>query len=216
MLKQKILIAEDHALFRAGLRALLLAAPELEVIGEARDGKEALDQARQLGPDLVLMDLTMPNLNGTEAIRAIKRHNPAIKFIALTIHKTEEYIHAALRAGASGYVLKDDTHEDLLAAIARVQEGKIYLSPGICDKVLYGYLAPASSNDGISWTQLTERQRQIIKLIAEGNKNREIAEFLSLSVKTVEKHRSNIMAKLNLHSVCELTRYAIMNALVSL
>lgn len=153
------------------------------------------------------MNLTMPNLNGTEAIRAIKRHNPAIKFIALTIHKTEEYIHAALEAGASGYVLKDDTHEDLLAAIVRVQEGKIYLSPGICDKVLHGYLAPSSSADDISWTQLTERQRQIIKLIAE---------FLSLSVKTVEKRRSNIMAKLNLHSVCELTRYAITNALVSL
>ena len=214
MLIQKILIAEDHAILREGLRALLSASPELEIIGEAEDGKEAIDLARQLKPHLVLMDLNMPNINGTEAMRAIRRHNPAIKIIALTVHKTEEYVRATLDAGASGYVLKDDTHHDLLTAIASVRKGKVYLSPGICDQVINGFLGPATSPS--SWSQLTVREREVTKLIAEGKKSREVAEYLSVSLKTVEKHRSNLMRKLDLHSISEITKYAIANSLVSL
>ena len=217
MLKQKILIAEDHAILREGLRALLSGTPELEIIGEAEDGQEAIRLARQLKPHLVLMDLTMPNINGTEAMRAIIRHNPEIKIIALTVHKSEEYVRATLDAGAVGYVLKDDTHHDLLTAIASTQKGKVYLSPGICDKVINGFLEPVTSaNSSASWSQLTVREREVTKLIAEGKKSREVAVYLSVSLKTVEKHRSNLMRKLDLHSVSAITRYAIENSLVSL
>jgi two-component system response regulator NreC len=217
MLKQKILIAEDHAILREGLRALLSGTPELEIIGEAEDGQEAIRLARQLKPHLVLMDLTMPNINGTEAMRAIKRHNPAIKIIALTVHKSEEYVRATLDAGAAGYVLKDDTHHDLLTAITSAQKGKVYLSPGICDKVINGFLEPATSaTSSTSWSQLTVREREVTKLIAEGKKSREVADYLSVSLKTVEKHRSNLMRKLDLHSVSAITKYAIENSLVSL
>jgi two-component system, NarL family, response regulator NreC len=217
MTNQTVLIAEDHAILREGLRALLSSAPDLEIVGEAGDGEEAASRARQLNPDIVLMDLSMPNINGTEAIRAIKRRNPEIKVIALTVHKSEEYVRASLDAGADGYVLKDDTHHDLLTAIASVQKGKIYLSPGICDKVISGYLdRSATAPSPHTWTSLTEREREVLKLIAEGMKSREVAEYLSLSLKTVEKHRSNLMKKLDLHSVSALTTYAIENNLVKL
>ena len=216
MLKQKLLIAEDHAILREGLRALLSATPELEIIGEAEDGQEAISLARQFEPHLVLMDLNMPNTNGTEAMRAIKRNNPAIKIIALTVHKSEEYVRATLDAGAVGYVLKDDTYHDLITAISNVQKGKIYLSPGICDKVINGFLdTSASATSSHSWNQLTVREREVTKLIAEGKKSREVADYLSVSLKTVEKHRSNLMRKLDLHCVSAITKYAIENKLVS-
>jgi len=216
MSAQKVLIAEDHAILREGLRALLSGSPELEIIGEAEDGQEAITQARRLNPDLVIMDLSMPNINGTEAMRAIRRHNPETKIIALTVHKTEEYVRATMDAGASAYVLKDDTHLDLLTAIASVRKGKVYLSPGICDKVINGFLDPATPTTSSSWSQLTVREREVTKLIAEGRKSREVAEYLSVSLKTVEKHRSNLMRKLDLHSISAITKYAIENDLVSL
>jgi DNA-binding NarL/FixJ family response regulator len=217
MANQTILIAEDHTLLREGLRALLSTSPELEIVGEASDGEEAASRARELAPDIVLMDLSMPNINGTEAIRAIKRRNPEIKIIALTVHRSEEYVRASLDAGADGYVLKDDTHHDLLTAIASVRKGRIYLSPGICDKVINGFLdRSATAPSSHSWTSLTERERGVLKLIAEGRKSREVAQYLSLSLKTVEKHRSNLMKKLDLHSVSALTTYAIENNLVKL
>jgi two-component system response regulator NreC len=217
MLKTRVLIAEDHAILREGLRALLSSSSDLEVIGEAEDGQEAVNLARQLKPDLILMDLSMPNMNGTEAIRTIKRHNPVTKLIALTVHKTEEYVRATLDAGATGYILKDDTHHDLLTAIASVRKGKVYLSPGICGKVVNGFLEPATYNaTSTSWSRLTVREREVTKLIAEGRKSREVAEQLSVSLKTVEKHRSNLMRKLDLHSVSAVTKYAIENNLVEL
>jgi two-component system response regulator NreC len=217
MIKTSILIAEDHAILREGLRALLSRSSELEVIGEAEDGQEAVNLARQFKPDIILMDLSMPNMNGTEAIRTIKRHNPVIKIIALTVHKTEEYVRATLDAGATGYILKDDTHHDLLTAIASVRKGKVYLSPGICGKVVNGFLEPATYNaTSTSWSRLTVREREVTKLIAEGRKSREVAEYLSVSLKTVEKHRSNLMRKLDLHSVSAVTKYAIANNLVDL
>jgi len=217
MLKQKVLIAEDHAILREGLRALLSDTPELEVVGEAADGQEAIHLSRRLNPHLVLMDLSMPNINGTEAMRSIKRYNHTIKIIVLTVHRSDEYVRATLDAGADGYVLKDDTRDDLLNAITNVQKGNVYLSPGICDKVINGYLDTSRSTTfSAPWDLLTVREREVTKLIAEGKKSREVAEYLSVSLKTVEKHRANLMRKLDLHNVSAITKYAIENKLVQL
>ena len=212
-----IIIAEDHAILRDGLVALLATSPELNIIAEASDGLSAIKLARQLCPDLILMDLNMPNINGTEAITTILKENPAIKVVALTGHKSEEYVRAALEAGAAGYVLKDDTHSVLLTAIEHVLNGDTYLSPGICGNVIKGFLKPDYRSDisDHSWFHLTKREREVTKLIAEGKKSREVAEFLSVSLKTVEKHRSNLMKKLDLHSVSELTKYAMENSIIS-
>lgn len=216
MQKHTVLVADDHSILREGLRALLSNTSDLEVIGEAEDGQDTIEKVRQLQPQLVLLDLSMPVINGTEAIRVIKQRNPEIKIIVLTVHKSEEYVRATLDAGADGYVLKDDTSHDLLTSIRNVRKGKVHLSPGICDKIINGYLAhPAEARTRRSWDQLTIREREVLKLIAEGNKNREIAEHLSVSIKTVEKHRSNLMKKLDLHCISALTTYAIDNGLIS-
>ena len=216
MQKHTILLADDHSILREGLRSLLSNTPDLEIIGEAEDGKDTIEKARQLQPQLVLMDLSMPIINGTEAIRVIKKRCPEIKIIVLTVHKSDEYVRATLDAGADGYVLKDDTSNDLLTSIKNVQKGKVHLSPGICDKVINGYLNhPDKVSSVRSWDQLTLREREVLKLIAEGNKNREIAGCLSVSIKTVEKHRSNLMRKLDLHGVSALTKYALDNGLIS-
>lgn len=211
-----VFLAEDHTILREGLRVLLSATPGLEIVGEAEDGQAAIQQIRQVKPHVVLMDLSMPRLNGTEAIGIVKRRNPEIKVIALTVHKSDEYVRATLNAGADGYVLKDDTHQELVNAINRVIKGHVYLSPGICGKVINGFLdhTRSSASQG-SWDLLTERERQVIKLIAEGRKNREIADALSVSVKTIEKHRSNLMKKLDLHNASSLTTYAIENGLMA-
>ena len=214
--KQRVLIAEDHAILRDGLRALLANSQELDVVAEAEDGREAVQLAIQLQPDLILMDLSMPKANGTEAIRAIKVRHPKTKIIALTVHKAEEYVRTTLEAGADGYILKDDSQHDLLAAIRSVNKDRTYLSPGISQNIVQGYLGrkPAAEVT-CSWSQLTYRERGIVKLIAEGYKNREIADHLSLSPKTVEKHRANMMRKLDLHSAQAVTAYAIENGLMA-
>jgi len=213
----RIIIAENHAILREGLIALLATSPQLKVIAEARDGASVIKLSRQLSPDLILMDLNMPNINGTEATQTILSENPKIKIICLTGHKSEEYVLVALEAGAVGYVLKDDTHNVLLTAIEHVLSGHTYLSPGICDKVLNNYVKSdkLSETCDSSWFALTKRERQVTKLIAEGKKSREVAEFLSISLKTVEKHRSNLMKKLGLHSVSEVTKYAIEKSIIS-
>jgi DNA-binding NarL/FixJ family response regulator len=212
----RVFIAEDHTILREGLKSLLYSNEDIEVIGEAVDGHQAIQNILKLLPDLVLMDLSMPHINGTEVITTIKKREPGIKIIALTVHKSEEYVRATLNAKADGYVLKEDTHQELLTAIKSVMSGKVFLSPGICGKVLTGFL---DNNDDskteTSWDLLTERERQVIKLIAEGSKNLEIADRLSLSVKTVEKHRSNLMRKLDLHNASAITSYAIENGLVN-
>jgi DNA-binding NarL/FixJ family response regulator len=214
--RHTVLLADDHSILREGLRVLLSNAPDLEVIGEAEDGQDAVEKARRLRPEVLLLDLSMPIMNGTDVIRAIKQRNPYIKIIALTVHKSEEYVRATLDAGADGYVLKDDTSNDLLTSIRSILKGKVHLSPGICDKVINGFLdRPRTGRPGRSWDQLTLREREVLKLIAEGNKNRIIAEHLSLSIKTVEKHRSNLMRKLNIHGISALTSYAIDKGLVS-
>jgi len=213
----KVLIADDHTILREGLRALLEASPEVTVIGEASDGHEAVQMANQLSPDVILIDLSMPRMNGTEAIELMHRRNPELKIIALTVHRTEEYVRATLDAGANGYVLKDDTSNELVSSIHAVVRGKTYLSPSICGQLVNCYLEPHSANSSTSsWDCLTLREREVIKLIAEGNTNKMIARLLSISVKTVEKHRGNLMKKLGLHTASKITAYAIEHRLVEL
>ncbi len=213
--KHTILLADDHSILRAGLRSILNSKSDFEVVAEVDNGMDAIKTALSLKPDLLLTDLSMPKTNGTEAIRELKKRLPEIKCIVLTMHTSEEYIHTALDAGADGYVLKDDSHEELLAAIKNVLNGKTYLSPSICGNVVSGYLnSTGSSKPATSWDVLTKREREIIKLIAEGNRSKDIAEHLSISIKTVEKHRSNLMKKLNMHSLGSLTNYAMKNGLV--
>jgi DNA-binding NarL/FixJ family response regulator len=212
----RILIADDHTILRAGIRSLLDMVPDFEVVGEVDNGKDAIYQAGQLKPDLLLSDLSMPKTNGTEAIQHIKSRYPDIKILVLTVHKTEEYVHAALKAGANGYVLKDDTSDELISAIKNIAAGKTYLSPSICSEVVMGYLAdPGKERISTSIEQLTSREREVMKLIAEGYRNKDIAEYLSISLKTVEKHRSNMMKKLDLHSSSSITSYAIKNGLAA-
>ena len=212
----RILIADDHTILRAGIRSLLNMVPSFEVVGEVDNGKDAIYYAGQLKPDLLLSDLSMPKTNGTEAIQRIKNRYPDIKVLVLTVHKTEEYVHAALKAGADGYVLKDDTSDELINAINNILSGKTYLSPGICTEVVMGYLANPGKEMITSSTELlTTREREVIKLIAEGYRNKDVAEYLSISIKTVEKHRSNMMKKLDLHSTSGITSFAIKNGLVT-
>jgi len=214
--KYRIVIAEDHTILREGLRALLSSSPDFEIVGEAEDGREAVRCVERLKPNLILTDLSMPRMNGMDAIREIKRRSRETKVLVLTVHKTEEYILATLQAGADGYLLKDSTHTELLAAVRHVLSGKHYISPGISDKVLDGYLEGRKTlKTRTSWETLTAREREILKLIAEGYKNKEIADDLCISVKTVEKHRANLMEKLDLHNVQALTTYAIERGLVS-
>lgn len=212
-----IMIIDDHAMFRAGIRALLETQKNIQIIAEASDGLDGVHQATRMLPDLIITDLSMPNLNGTEAIAAIKKRVPHAKILVLTVHKVEEYIHAALKAGADGYILKDDSQDDLITAIQQVLSGKTYLSPSICKNVVNGYLNPASGQFvelKPGRDTLTHRELQILKLIAEGNRNKQIAVLLSISAKTVEKHRSNLMRKLDLHDISSITAYAIKNGIV--
>ena len=212
----RIVIVDDHTLMRNGLEAMLQQEAEFDVIGVATDGKEAIRAAGDLQPDLMLMDLTMPGTSGVDAIVQIKRRYPDIRIVALTFHKEDKYIHATLDAGADGYVLKDDSRDELLRALSTVMLGNNYLSPTVCNKVVAGYVGGHNgSAQKPSWELLTQREREVIKLIAEGKRTKEIAVYLSLSPKTIEKHRTNLMRKLDLHSVSEVTVYAIQNGLVT-
>jgi DNA-binding NarL/FixJ family response regulator len=218
--RKSVVIADDHGIMRDGLRALIESEPELQVVGVAGNGREAIRAAEQYKPDLLLMDISMPLTDGPEAIAFIKRRTPKMRILVLTFHTDEQHIQAALKAGADGYVLKDDSRVELLTAIRAVLSGKSYLSPAICNRVVSGYLgggtqgsasvgAPPNAIGGLSG-----REREVIKLIAEGYRTRQIAQFLSLSPKTIEKHRSNLMRKLNLRSASAVTAYAIANGFV--
>ncbi len=214
--RKRIVIAEDHTILREGLKALLSSSPEIQVVGEAEDGREALRAALELKPDMMLMDLSMPRMSGMEAIREIRKQVPEIRILVLTVHKSEEYVLAALQAGADGYILKDATHAELLMAIETVLSGKHYLTPEVSGKVIEGYLeGKKGGRTDSSWDSLTLREKEILKLIAEGYKNKQIAEFLCISLKTVEKHRDNLIKKLDLHNVAALTTYAMERGLVT-
>ena len=212
----RIVLADDHTILREGLRALLSAVSNFEIVGEAEDGREAVRCVEKLEPDLLLMDLSMPRMSGMDAISEIKKRYSETKIIALTVHKTEEYLLSTLQAGVDGYVLKDATHDELVMAIHNVMAGKRYLSPGISEKVIEGYLEGKEGSPSVSsWQKLSQREREVLKLIAEGYKNKEIAEDLCISLKTVEKHRANLMKKLDLHNAAVLTVYAVERGLVS-
>ena len=212
----RIAIAEDHTILREGLRALLISEPDFNIVCEAGDGRDAIQCVEEHQPDLILMDLSMPRMNGLEAIKEIKKRSRATMVIALTVHKSEEYILATLQAGADGYVLKDTTHAELVSAIRHVLSGKRYLSPGVSEKVIEGYLEEKRIvKTRTAWDTLTKREREILKLIAEGYKNKEIADYLCVSLKTVEKHRTNLMKKLDIHNVATLTAFAMEKGLVN-
>jgi len=211
-----IVIAEDHTILREGLRALLNAHREFSVVGEAADGRDAIRCVERLQPSLILLDLSMPRMNGLDALREIKYRAPATKVVVLTVHKTEEYLLATFQGGADGYVLKDATHAELVTALTHVLKGKRYLSPEISGQVIEGYLEGKKTlKDRSAWNTLTPREREILKLIAEGYKNKEIADYLFISLKTVEKHRANLMKKLDLHNAAALTAWAIERGLVT-
>lgn len=215
--QKRVVIAEDHKILREGLRALLSLQDELEVVGEAGDGREAVRVVDEHVPDLLLIDLSMPKLNGMEAIREIRSRHPQIKIIVLTVHKSDEYIVASLDAGADAYILKEDSQNELLLAIEYVMRGKIFLSPSISDKVVEAYLEQKKNKKVKSVIDvLTSREKEILKLIAEGFKNKDIADHLCISSKTVGKHRSNLMYKLNLRNTASLTAYAIEKRIISL
>ena len=216
MNKIRVLLAEDHTIVRKGLRSLLDGEAGVKVIGEAEDGREAVEKVGQLLPDVVLMDITMPSLNGLEATRQIKKRFPEVKVVILTMHANEEYIFQILRAGASGYLVKQAAPTELLSAIQAAYQGESFLSPSISRKVIEEYIQQAEATaEKDSYDQLTDREREVLQLIAEGHPNREIAELLHISVKTVETHRANLIDKLDIHSTAELTQYAIRKGVIS-
>jgi len=206
----RILLADDHSLVRHGFRMILSAQPDMEVAGEAGNGREAVELAQKLKPDVVVMDVTMPELNGIEATRRLVELSPRTRVLALSMHKDAVYVREILRAGARGYLLKDSADADLLAAVRAVAKGEGYLSPGVSDAVLSDYRRHVTDPLDL----LTTREREVLQLIAEGKTNKEIATSLTLSVYTVEAHRGRVMEKLNLHSTGELVRFAVRSGLI--
>jgi DNA-binding NarL/FixJ family response regulator len=206
----RIMLADDHEMVRQGLRAVIEEQPGWEVCGEARTGREAVKKAHELKPDIVVMDFTMPELNGMEATRQIRAALPRTKVLILTMHESEELIPEVLAAGALGYMLKSDAGTELVDAIQSLAAQKPYFTSKVSTMVLKGYLNPATRESPV----LTPREREIVQLVAEGKSTKEVADKLKISPKTADTHRTNIMRKLNLHSVSELVRYAIRNKLV--
>lgn len=208
--KSRILLADDHSVVRHGFRLILDNQEDMEVVGEASNGRDAVAVAEQLQPDVVVMDVTMPELNGIEATRRIAELSPRTRVLALSMHKDSVYVREILRAGAKGYLLKDAAGKDLLDAVRAVARGDGYLSPGISDAVLSDYRRHVTNPIDL----LTSREREVLQMIAEGKTNKEIANTLNLSVYTVEAHRGRVMEKLNLHSTGELVRFALRNGLI--
>ena len=205
-----ILLADDHAVVRQGFRYILNAQENMEVVGEAGDGKEAVREAKQLEPDVVIMDVAMPGLNGIEATRRICDSLPHTRVLALSMHKDSVYVREILRAGARGYLLKDAIDKDLVFAVRAVARGEGYISPAVSDAVLNDYRRHVSNPIDL----LSSREREVLQLLAEGKTNKEVAAALNLSVHTVDAHRGRIMEKLNLHSIGELVRFAMREGLI--
>jgi DNA-binding NarL/FixJ family response regulator len=212
----KIILADDHQIVRQGLRTLLAAEPDMKVVGEADNGRATLKLVQDLTPQVVIMDISMPDLNGIEATRQILAETPEIKVIALSMHSDSLFVLNMLKAGASGYLLKDCALEELVKAIRTVVRQKTYLSPGISDILIKDLAGNWTSNSSSAYSILTVREREVLQLMAEGKSTIQIAEDLCVSVKTVEAHRKQMMNKLGMHSVAELTKYAIRQGLTSL
>lgn len=212
----RILIADDHEVVRHGIRALLETHKGWEVVGEAVTGRQAVEEARRLQPDLVIMDITMPEMNGLEATRQIRRDVPAVEVLVLSVHDSEQLVREVLEAGARGYVLKSDAGRDLIAAVETLCRHKPFFTAKVSEMMLEGFLkaGPAGEPGKPALSALTAREREIVQLLAEGQSNKEVADMLGISVKTVETHRSHVMTKLNLHSMSDLVRYAVRNQLI--
>jgi DNA-binding NarL/FixJ family response regulator len=217
MKKARILVVDDHQVVRRGVASLIAdARREWEVCGEASTGRQAVDAVATLKPDMVVMDISMPDMTGLDATREILKDNPNIEILMLSVHESEQVVHDVLAAGARGYILKRDAGDDLIAALGTLQQHKLFFTSQVSEVVLNGYLKQGQEQESsdASVAGLTSRERQIVKLVAESKANKEIADILRISVKTVETHRAHIMKKLDLHSVVELVRYAIRNNVV--
>jgi len=216
MNKLRILVADDHEIVRSGLISLMKSHPGWEICSEAKDGHQAVEQARELKPDIAILDIGMPTLNGLEATRQILRDNPRIKVLILTINDTDEVVRAVLDAGARGFLLKSDAARELVAAVDALHDNKTFFTARVAEMVLSGFLdrSHSSSKHAPTVPVLTPRERQVVQLLSEGKSTKEVARALDLSVKTAETHRSNIMRKLKLHSVSELVLYAVRNNII--
>jgi len=211
----RVLLADDHTILRAGLKMMLSVQPDIEIVGEASDGRQAIAEAQRLQPDVILMDITMPELNGIEATRQVKKLLPETRVLVLTMHENEEYLFQVLRAGASGYILKEAADTELISAIRSVYVGRFYLSPPAQAMMVGDYMQRVrAGEEHDSYSGLTEREREILKLVAEGYTNNQIGERLFISPKTVDTHRTHVMDKLNLHSRAELVKYAMRRGLL--
>ena len=214
-MKIKVLVVDDHKLFREGIVTLLFSADNIEVVAQAEDGLDAIEKAKHYKPDVVLLDITMPRMNGIEATKKLKALMPKIKIVSLSMHSEKQYVKGVLEAGADGYLLKNCTYRQLTEAIQSVYDGKKYLSEDITGMVISGYLTPSGS-EASEYEKLSVREKEIFHLFAEGKSTREISELLFISVKTVNTHKQNILEKLELKSNTELVKYALKNGLINL
>ena len=212
----RILIADDHEVARTGIRALLESHAGWEICGEAKDGREAVELTHKLKPDVILLDIGMPNLNGLDAARQILATMPFARILILTMHDSDQAVREVLSAGARGFLLKSDAGRDLVAAVEALQQHRTFFTTKVAQMVLEGYLHPMDQSDQASKNALTPREREVIQLLAEGKTSKEVAVALNLSVKTAETHRTNLMRKLDLHSVADLTLYAVRNGIVQI
>ncbi len=211
----RVFLADDHAILREGLRHILIKTGYCEVVGEAGDGQQALEQIEQLKPDMVILDISMPAMTGIEIARRLRRYHPDIKIIILSRHDNEEYVTQLLKFGIHGYVLKDDAGNDLIRAIEAINKNETYLSPRITKQLMTGMSGGGKKSESTGqFTKLTNREREVLKLIAEGNSNSEIAKTLWISPQTVKIHRQNMMKKLDIHKVADLVKYAIKSGII--
>lgn len=209
MNKLRILVADDHAVLRDGLKALVSAQPDMEIVGEAENGQTTYERAKELMPDVVLMDISMPELNGVQATELLRRDCPRVKILVLTAYKDKGYLDRLLKVGASGFILKLSAAEELIGAIRLVAEGKTYLDPQMVDRIAEGYVRSKTLKGEVRQRELTSREEEVLRLIARGYSNKEISTQLKIAVKTVESHKANLMQKLELRSRTEIVRYAV-------